>query len=230
MVPVRTHILTDRLLSPTLAQVRCQTSQLRGQRLLHSSHTSEIEPYSTTKFRHSLERLACRLPRSLPWRLSDIPLSPLSKLLGSVISSMSQESRSTTRGLLRTGRSQLSSAQAMGDRPASVHNGSRKHCEDTGQPQTATLESAGEYSVGSSRCRDSNILIFISGGHTVWAGASNIEEGIAIDLGLLTATTYNPGTNIASLLPGARWADVYAVLEKRESHLPRGPAPTPPLV
>lgn len=53
-----------------------------------------------------------------------------------------------------------------------------------------------------------------------WAGASNIQEGITIDLGLLTATTYNPETRIASLLPGARWADVYAEVEKRESDLP----------
>lgn len=47
-----------------------------------------------------------------------------------------------------------------------------------------------------------------------WIGASNISSGITIDLGQMNKTTYNPSTKIASLQPGGRWADVYAVLEK----------------
>ncbi|KAF3057407.1 Bifunctional solanapyrone synthase [Daldinia childiae] len=53
-----------------------------------------------------------------------------------------------------------------------------------------------------------------SGGHMAWAGSNNIEAGITIDLGLMTTTTYNPETKIASIQPGSRWADVYTELEK----------------
>ncbi|EQB55635.1 hypothetical protein CGLO_04413 [Colletotrichum gloeosporioides Cg-14] len=53
-----------------------------------------------------------------------------------------------------------------------------------------------------------------SGGHTVWPGASNIQDGITIDLGLMAKTTYNHGTELASLLPGGRWTDVYHEVEK----------------
>ncbi|KAI8184267.1 Bifunctional solanapyrone synthase [Colletotrichum sp. SAR 10_75] len=53
-----------------------------------------------------------------------------------------------------------------------------------------------------------------SGGHTVWPGASNIQDGITIDLGLMAKTTYNHETKLASLLPGGRWTDVYHEVEK----------------
>lgn len=43
---------------------------------------------------------------------------------------------------------------------------------------------------------------------------NNIAAGVTIDLGLMTQTTYNPETKLASLQPGGRWADVYADLEK----------------
>lgn len=47
-----------------------------------------------------------------------------------------------------------------------------------------------------------------------WAGANNIEAGVTIDLGLMTTTTYNPDTKVASLQPGGTWAQVYSELEK----------------
>ncbi|KAJ6178232.1 hypothetical protein N7519_008693 [Penicillium mononematosum] len=53
-----------------------------------------------------------------------------------------------------------------------------------------------------------------SGGHMAWAGANNIETGVTIDLGLMTTTTYNPDTKVASLQPGGTWAQVYSELEK----------------
>ncbi|KAI0106766.1 FAD-binding domain-containing protein [Daldinia grandis] len=53
-----------------------------------------------------------------------------------------------------------------------------------------------------------------SGGHMAWAGSNNIEAGITIDLGLMTTTTYNPETKIASIQPGSRWVDVYTELER----------------
>ena len=53
-----------------------------------------------------------------------------------------------------------------------------------------------------------------SGGHMAWTGANNIEAGVTIDLGLMTTTTYNPDTKVASLQPGGTWAQVYSELEK----------------
>jgi len=54
-----------------------------------------------------------------------------------------------------------------------------------------------------------------SGGHSHWAGGSDIHNGITIDLGLMKASTYNPQTTIASVQPGPRWADVYTSLESQ---------------
>jgi len=51
-----------------------------------------------------------------------------------------------------------------------------------------------------------------SGGHTVWAGGSNIHVGATIDLGLLTSVTYNPKTQLASIQPGPNWGEVYTAL------------------
>ena len=52
-----------------------------------------------------------------------------------------------------------------------------------------------------------------------WAGANNINDGVTIDLGLMTKTTYNSETKVASIEPGGRWTDVYAELEKSEMPL-----------
>ncbi|KAH8593811.1 hypothetical protein B0O99DRAFT_546392 [Bisporella sp. PMI_857] len=48
-----------------------------------------------------------------------------------------------------------------------------------------------------------------SGGHSQWAGGSNIKAGITIDLGLLNTATYDKTTNVASLGPGSSWASVF---------------------
>ncbi|KAI1090608.1 FAD-binding domain-containing protein [Rostrohypoxylon terebratum] len=54
-----------------------------------------------------------------------------------------------------------------------------------------------------------------SGGHMTHAGSgNNIEDGVTIDLGLMKGTTYHPETGLASILPGSRWRDVYADVEK----------------
>ncbi|KAK8022526.1 hypothetical protein PG993_013293 [Apiospora rasikravindrae] len=53
-----------------------------------------------------------------------------------------------------------------------------------------------------------------SGGHMWWPGASNIADGVTIDLGRLRQTTYDPATGLASVQPGAKWNDVYPVVEK----------------
>ncbi|KAI8665520.1 FAD-binding PCMH-type domain-containing protein [Fusarium sp. Ph1] len=47
------------------------------------------------------------------------------------------------------------------------------------------------------------------GGHSHWAGSSNVANGVAIDLGLLNRTEYDEATNIASVGGGALWNSAY---------------------
>lgn len=51
-----------------------------------------------------------------------------------------------------------------------------------------------------------------SGGHTQWTGSNDIHNGITIDLGLMTAVTYNSQSKLASIQPGPRWGDVFEEL------------------
>ncbi|KAJ5356385.1 FAD-binding type 2 [Penicillium concentricum] len=60
------------------------------------------------------------------------------------------------------------------------------------------------------------------GGHTTWAGASNIADGVTIDLSLMDTTTYNEKAGIASILPGSRWGGVYKTLAKYNVTVPGG--------
>lgn len=50
-----------------------------------------------------------------------------------------------------------------------------------------------------------------SGGHSL-AGSNNIENGVTIDLGLMTGVTYNPDTGLASIGPGGKWKNVLKTL------------------
>lgn len=52
-----------------------------------------------------------------------------------------------------------------------------------------------------------------SGGHTVWPGAANIDNGVTIDLGLMNKTTFVPETKVAQVGAGSRWREVYGALE-----------------
>ncbi|KAJ5423850.1 FAD-binding type 2 [Penicillium cf. griseofulvum] len=60
------------------------------------------------------------------------------------------------------------------------------------------------------------------GGHTTWAGANNIADGVTIDLSLMDTTTYNEQAGTASILPGARWGGVYETLAKHDVTVPGG--------
>lgn len=51
-----------------------------------------------------------------------------------------------------------------------------------------------------------------SGGYTQYAGAAGIVEGVTIDLGNMSGTTYHPESGTASLQPGTRWSQVYRAL------------------
>ncbi|PGH12794.1 hypothetical protein AJ79_04018 [Helicocarpus griseus UAMH5409] len=53
-----------------------------------------------------------------------------------------------------------------------------------------------------------------SGGHITWAGAASIQDGVTIDLSLMSAVTYNKAVDTVSIGPGARWGQVYDTLDK----------------
>jgi FAD/FMN-containing dehydrogenase len=52
-----------------------------------------------------------------------------------------------------------------------------------------------------------------SGGHTPYAGASNIDDGVTIDLQYISAVEYDAKNSLAKVGPGARWDDVFLTLE-----------------
>lgn len=53
-----------------------------------------------------------------------------------------------------------------------------------------------------------------SGGHTQYAGANNIDDGVTLDLGLLNGVQFNETDETVDLGPGGRWAHVYGQLAK----------------
>lgn len=59
-----------------------------------------------------------------------------------------------------------------------------------------------------------------------WAGASNIKDGVTIDLSLMKSTTVNAANNTATILPGAHWGDVYATLDAQNLATSGGRAST----
>ncbi|KZL65020.1 fad binding domain-containing protein [Colletotrichum incanum] len=48
-------------------------------------------------------------------------------------------------------------------------------------------------------------------------GSNNIQNDITIDLGLMAKTTYSPRKELAMLLPGGTWTDVYHEVEKHNA-------------
>ncbi|KAI9752305.1 MAG: hypothetical protein M1835_001107, partial [Candelina submexicana] len=61
-----------------------------------------------------------------------------------------------------------------------------------------------------------------SGGHGLVVGASNIDNGVTVDLSRLSRVTLSTDKTYASIGPGARWADVYAVLDAQGYAVPGG--------
>ncbi|KAK6836250.1 hypothetical protein PG987_006745 [Apiospora arundinis] len=64
-----------------------------------------------------------------------------------------------------------------------------------------------------------------SGGHFIWP-ANNIEEGVTIDLGLMSGTVYDEEKKLARISPGSRWGGVYGALEPHGMTVPGGRAST----
>lgn len=54
-----------------------------------------------------------------------------------------------------------------------------------------------------------------SGGHTPYAGASNINNGVTIDLQHISSVEYDADNNVVKVGPGAIWNDVFLALEPR---------------
>ncbi|KFY45267.1 hypothetical protein V494_01022 [Pseudogymnoascus sp. VKM F-4513 (FW-928)] len=52
-----------------------------------------------------------------------------------------------------------------------------------------------------------------AGAHSAFKGSSGIAEGVTVDFGHLNSTSYNPGTGIVSIQPGAKWGSVYELLD-----------------
>lgn len=66
-----------------------------------------------------------------------------------------------------------------------------------------------------------------SGGHTAWAGASNIQGGPVIDLGLLNDVELSADKQTVSMGVGTTWGDVYGILDPMGLSVNGGRASTP---
>ncbi|PQE20413.1 FAD binding domain containing protein [Rutstroemia sp. NJR-2017a BBW] len=82
------------------------------------------------------------------------------------------------------------------------------------QPQDASEVSRAVVALVKANKKQECKFAVRSGGHTTWAGAAGIVDGVTIDLGLMNSTTYHPENNTAAVLPGARWLSVYETTDK----------------
>jgi FAD binding domain-containing protein len=65
------------------------------------------------------------------------------------------------------------------------------------------------FSKGAGGCGDYCPFSIKGGGHTPWAGANNIDGGIALDLGLMKQTDVSEDRSYIELGGGALWHDAY---------------------
>lgn len=61
-----------------------------------------------------------------------------------------------------------------------------------------------------------------SGGHATFGGASNIRQGLTINLERLNEVTVSDDSSFVRIGPGNRWQQVYRELEKRNLTVPGG--------
>ncbi|KAL8992991.1 MAG: hypothetical protein Q9169_006681, partial [Polycauliona sp. 2 TL-2023] len=52
------------------------------------------------------------------------------------------------------------------------------------------------------------------GGHTVWKGSANIEDGVTIDMRAINTVEVSKNKTVTSVGAGALWRDVYTVLDE----------------
>lgn len=77
-------------------------------------------------------------------------------------------------------------------------------------PQTTSDVSAAVVALQKS---EDGLFAVRSGGHTAWAGAANIENGVVIDLRNLNAIELSANQSTVSVGVGASWDMVYALLD-----------------
>ena len=63
-----------------------------------------------------------------------------------------------------------------------------------------------------------------SGGHGLLVGSSNIANGVTIDLSGMNRVTLNKDQSLASVEPGAKWIQVYQMLDPLGWAIPGGRA------
>ncbi|KAL8935891.1 MAG: hypothetical protein Q9211_004465 [Gyalolechia sp. 1 TL-2023] len=63
-----------------------------------------------------------------------------------------------------------------------------------------------------------------AGGHGLLVGASNIDEGVTIDLGRMNDVTLSADKTTVAIGPGAKWGQVYSVLDAQGYAVPGGRA------
>lgn len=79
-----------------------------------------------------------------------------------------------------------------------------------------TPSTAKDASITINVIRTLNCLFAIkSGGHAAFAGASNIQGGITIDLSGLKTINVSPDRKIAQVGAGNTWGDVYSTLGRQ---------------
>lgn len=74
---------------------------------------------------------------------------------------------------------------------------------------------------------ESCLFAIRSGGHTTWAGTSNIQGGAVIDLGCLNDIQLSEDKKTVSVGVGATWGEVYEVLDALGLSANGGRASTP---
>jgi FAD/FMN-containing dehydrogenase len=81
------------------------------------------------------------------------------------------------------------------------------------QPRTAQDVSLAVKTLSNATVPQQCKFAIRSGGHTPYAGASNIEHGVTIDLQYISAVEYDAEASLVKVGPGANWDKVFTTLE-----------------
>ncbi|EUC35856.1 hypothetical protein COCCADRAFT_34712 [Bipolaris zeicola 26-R-13] len=94
------------------------------------------------------------------------------------------------------------------------------------QPKSADEVAVAVKALTAASSRKPCSFAIRSAGHTPYVGASNIQDGVTIDLKYLSAVTYDNASTTVKVGPAATWNDVYGVLEPMGLMLPGGRSST----
>jgi hypothetical protein len=90
------------------------------------------------------------------------------------------------------------------------------------QPKTAKEVALVVKTLAKKQCK----FAIRSAGHTPYAGASNIEGGVTLDLKHLDAVKYDAKSKVVKVGPAAIWNDVFSILEPLGRMTPGGRSST----